>query len=142
MSAVHKPRKKTKRGDGLESPVTGSDSAVVLDRTFQKPAFPLASFLWSARKGTSQWILLPLTLMVAGLFRWATGLWGYSGRMSSYRKPEYLLSYCRVPNTSHVWRLRGSTALDGDHKVFTCSKMVFLRSRILGSRLSSLDGLP
>jgi hypothetical protein len=27
----------------------------------------------------SQWEVLPLILMVVGLFRWAAGLWGYSG---------------------------------------------------------------
>ncbi|KAJ5624311.1 CAZyme family GT57 [Penicillium lagena] len=45
----------------------------------QEPAFPLVSFLWAARAGVSQWLILPLTLMAVGLFRWAVGLWGYSG---------------------------------------------------------------
>ena len=43
------------------------------------PAFPLAAFLWPARGTVSQWELLPLILMAVGLFRWAAGLWGYSG---------------------------------------------------------------
>lgn len=44
------------------------------------PVFPLASFLWPARGSVSQWEVLPLILMVVGLFRWAAGLWGYSGK--------------------------------------------------------------
>jgi alpha-1,3-glucosyltransferase len=47
------------------------------------PGFPLVAFLWPARGSTSQWITLPLILILAGLFRWAVGLWGYSG----YQKP-------------------------------------------------------
>ncbi|KAF4771611.1 hypothetical protein HAV15_004365 [Penicillium sp. str.  len=45
----------------------------------QSPAFPLVSFLWAARAGVSQWLILPLVLMAVGLFRWAVSLWGYSG---------------------------------------------------------------
>ncbi|KAM3089349.1 Glucosyltransferase-like protein [Clarireedia jacksonii] len=44
-----------------------------------QPTYPLASLLWSARSSTSQWVVLPLILMAVGLFRWAAGLWGYSG---------------------------------------------------------------
>lgn len=43
------------------------------------PAFPLAAFLWPVRSSTSQWEVLPVILMIVGLFRWAAGLWGYSG---------------------------------------------------------------
>ncbi len=46
------------------------------------PPFPLAALLWPARGSASQWELLPLILMVVGLFRWAAGLWGYSGAAS------------------------------------------------------------
>ncbi|KAL1879932.1 hypothetical protein VTK73DRAFT_6628 [Phialemonium thermophilum] len=70
----HKPRRKAKK------PNNGSDNLLPrpgpLVRT---PAFPLAAFLWPARGSISQWELLPLILMVVGLFRWAAGLWGYSG---------------------------------------------------------------
>lgn len=45
----------------------------------QSPAFPLVAFLWPARKNTSQWVILPLVLMVVGLYRWCAGMWGYSG---------------------------------------------------------------
>jgi alpha-1,3-glucosyltransferase len=43
------------------------------------PEFPLVAFLWPARGTTSQWLLLPIILMIVGLFRWTVGLWGYSG---------------------------------------------------------------
>lgn len=45
----------------------------------RKPAFPLVAFLWPAKGVVSQWITIPVILMVVGLFRWTTGLWGYSG---------------------------------------------------------------
>ncbi len=50
--------------------------------TIEKPAFPLVSFLWPAKGGTSLWIVLPLMLMIVGLFRWTAGFWGYSGFQS------------------------------------------------------------
>ncbi|KAL6871991.1 glycosyltransferase family 57 protein [Trichoderma novae-zelandiae] len=63
-SPAHKPRRKANKGD--------------IDK-LRAPAFPLAAFLWPARTSLSQWEVLPLVLMVIGLFRWAAGLWGYSG---------------------------------------------------------------
>jgi alpha-1,3-glucosyltransferase len=64
VSPAHKPRRKANKGD--------------IDK-LRAPAFPLAAFLWPARTSLSQWEVLPLVLMVVGLFRWAAGLWGYSG---------------------------------------------------------------
>lgn len=72
-SPAHKPRRR-KAADGQ---LSKSESLV------RAPAFPLASFLWPARGAVSQWELLPLVLMVAGLYRWAAGLWGYSGSLIS-----------------------------------------------------------
>ncbi|KAE8378583.1 glycosyl transferase [Aspergillus bertholletiae] len=73
----YRPRKKRK------SPLTstGSNNALIVDDGKGKytPAFPLVSFLWAARAGVSQWLILPLILMAVGLFRWAVSLWGYSG---------------------------------------------------------------
>ncbi|CAI4213692.1 unnamed protein product [Parascedosporium putredinis] len=66
----HKPRRRPRLDQGKLS----KSEALV-----RAPAFPLASFLWPARSSVSQWEVLPLILMVAGLFRWAAGLWGYSG---------------------------------------------------------------
>ncbi|KKK11841.1 hypothetical protein ARAM_002882 [Aspergillus rambellii] len=71
----HRPRKKRKL------PFTGSNNSLTVDAGEGKsaPAFPLVSFLWGARAGVSQWLILPLILMTVGLFRWAVSLWGYSG---------------------------------------------------------------
>jgi alpha-1,3-glucosyltransferase len=69
----HKPRRRTKKtGNGGDRP----SRSEALVRT---PAFPLAAFLWPARTSSSHWEVLPVILMVVGLFRWAAGLWGYSG---------------------------------------------------------------
>ncbi|RAL02875.1 dolichyl-P-Glc:Man(9)GlcNAc(2)-PP-dolichol alpha-1,3-glucosyltransferase ALG6 [Aspergillus ibericus CBS 121593] len=72
----HCPRKKRK----LPSSFAGSNDSLIVDSGGKSsPAFPLVSFLWSARAGVSQWLVLPLILMAVGLFRWAVSLWGYSG---------------------------------------------------------------
>lgn len=73
----HRPRKKRKVAI---SP--GSNNNLILDvgEGKQFPAFPLVAFLWAARAGVSQWLILPLVLMAVGLFRWAVSLWGYSGK--------------------------------------------------------------
>ncbi|KAJ5288603.1 CAZyme family GT57 [Penicillium angulare] len=72
----HRPRKNRKTPTA-----PGSNNNLILDtgNGKQSPAFPLVSFLWAARAGVSQWLILPLTLMAVGLFRWAVSLWGYSG---------------------------------------------------------------
>ena len=75
----HKPRRKAKQGANAAN-LVGSVSNVNSAETMARaPAFPLAAFLWPARGSVSQWELLPLILMAVGLFRWAAGLWGYSG---------------------------------------------------------------
>jgi alpha-1,3-glucosyltransferase len=79
MSASHKPRKKRK-----DLPLTRSQTItdiVTVDAVSNAviPEFPLVAFLWPARGTTSQWLLLPLMLMIVGLFRWSVGLWGHSG---------------------------------------------------------------
>lgn len=73
----YRPRKKRK----LLATSPGSNNALILDAGNGRlvPAFSLVSFLWAARAGVSQWLVLPLVLMVVGLFRWAVSLWGYSG---------------------------------------------------------------
>lgn len=78
----HKPRKKKKPLPGIYQSETNADLVKVDEhRNTVKPAFPLVAFLWPARGTTSQWVLIPLILMIAGLFRWAVGLWGYSGTL-------------------------------------------------------------
>ncbi|CAG9990207.1 unnamed protein product [Clonostachys byssicola] len=73
----HKPRRKGKKtGSASETPLRTRVANATLVRA---PSFPLAAFLWPARRSSSQWEVLPLVLMVVGLFRWSAGLWGYSG---------------------------------------------------------------
>ena len=69
----HKPRRKTKKG------TTEFDAGGKTESLTRAPSFPLVAFLWPARSSLSQWEVLPLILMAVGLFRWAAGLWGYSG---------------------------------------------------------------
>ncbi|KAK4560618.1 Glucosyltransferase-like protein [Recurvomyces mirabilis] len=72
----HRPRKKR-----IGEPITSNGTVTTDPSTKQdKPAFPLAAFFWPAKgTGLSQWILLPIILMVVFLFRWATAMWPYSG---------------------------------------------------------------
>jgi alpha-1,3-glucosyltransferase len=81
MSSIHRPRKKKKTTNGS---LHSDHGAVITDHEngVQAPAFPLAAFFWPARKSASPWVILPLSLMVVGLFRWAVGFWGYSGKLS------------------------------------------------------------
>lgn len=83
----HKPRRKVKKAGGGSEVSFASESSARSSRTTpsgHKPTYPLAAFLWPARS-ISQWEILPLILMAVGLFRWAAGLWGYSGRFSCRR---------------------------------------------------------
>jgi alpha-1,3-glucosyltransferase len=78
----HKPRKKKKTSNATP---TGNNAILTDPHTnIQSPAFPLVGFLWPARKSASQWIVLPLLLMTAGLYRWAVGFWGYSGNLGPH----------------------------------------------------------
>ncbi|QSS60281.1 glucosyltransferase [Histoplasma capsulatum] len=79
LSPSHRPRKK-RRLLSTTAPHSNIDLITNTDATQPSPTFPLVSFLWTARAGVSQWVVLPLILMVVGLFRWSTGLWGYSGQ--------------------------------------------------------------
>ncbi|OAP57132.1 hypothetical protein AYL99_07869 [Fonsecaea erecta] len=84
-SHSHRPRKKRKQPPALIRSNTVTDIVKIDpdDECAITPEFPLVAFLWPARGTTSQWILLPLILMIVGLFRWSVGLWDYSG----YRTP-------------------------------------------------------
>lgn len=84
-SNSHRPRKKRKHGATLMRTDTITDIVKIDsdDANAITPEFPLVAFLWPARGTTSQWVLLPLILMIVGVFRWSVGLWGYSG----YRQP-------------------------------------------------------
>lgn len=82
MSA-HKPRRKARKDDDYLKTPTQPGGIIQVESLAQKPAFPLEAFYWPSRKGVSQWTVLPLTLMVAGILRWATSLWGYSGQLKA-----------------------------------------------------------
>ncbi|EEY18616.1 dolichyl pyrophosphate Man9GlcNAc2 alpha-1,3-glucosyltransferase [Verticillium alfalfae VaMs.102] len=79
------PHKARRRGPKKPSPTSSQTTIVHVtsstkgDAVAKAPLFPLASFMWAARGSASEWEVLPLILMVVGLFRWAAGLWGYSG---------------------------------------------------------------
>lgn len=81
MPAPPSPYKARKRTKGDSPPTLSSNELARPDKKagVQSPAFPLVAFFWPAKKDTSQWMILPLVLMVVGLFRWCAGLWGYSG---------------------------------------------------------------
>ena len=72
--AAYKPRRKAAKKPGASDGVVAKPEPLI-----RTPSFPLAAFLWPARGSVSQWEVLPLVLMAVGLFRWAAGLWGYSG---------------------------------------------------------------
>ncbi|KAI0385954.1 glycosyltransferase family 57 protein [Hypomontagnella monticulosa] len=80
----HKPRRKPKKIAHFDNAPNVKPEALI-----RTPSFPLAAFLWPARTSLSQWEVLPLILMIAGLFRWAAGLWGYSG----FKKPPMFGDY-------------------------------------------------
>ncbi|KAJ4287953.1 Glucosyltransferase-like protein [Kalmusia sp. IMI 367209] len=75
----YKPRRRRKIEDGSLAHVTHGTLDVDQTNQSRKPAFPLVAFLWPAKGVVSQWVTIPLILMAVGLFRWTTGLWGYSG---------------------------------------------------------------
>src|SRR5271170_5700899 len=79
----HKPRRKVKKG-GSDISTAPSERPSRSSPPGHKPTYPLTAFLWPARGSISQWEVLPLTLMAVGLFRWAAGLWGYSGKAREY----------------------------------------------------------
>ncbi|ORY08875.1 glucosyltransferase [Clohesyomyces aquaticus] len=78
----HKPRRRRKIEEGSLAHVTHGTLDLDTHTHARKPAFPLVAFLWPAKGTVSQWVTIPLILMTAGLFRWAVGLWGYSGLQS------------------------------------------------------------
>lgn len=76
-STPHKPRKKKRQ---LVRSNTLSDIATLEPGSNSiKPEFNLVAFLLPARGTVSQWILIPLILIFAALFRWSIGVWDYSG---------------------------------------------------------------
>lgn len=76
-SRGQRSKKAMSESDSIATPTTPTARRM----SGNQPTYPLASLLWSARSSTSQWVVLPLILMAVGLFRWAAGLWGYSGTL-------------------------------------------------------------
>ncbi|KAF1951849.1 glucosyltransferase [Byssothecium circinans] len=81
-SPMHKPRRRKKLFEDRTLAQITHGTVSDLHTDTRKPAFPLVAFLWPAKGTVSQWITIPLILMTVGLFRWTTGLWGYSGFQS------------------------------------------------------------
>lgn len=80
---------------GIQRTETNADIVAIDEHSHSvKPAFPLVAFLWPARGTTSQWVLIPLILMIAGLFRWSIGLWGYSGKLNRHLFSFSLTLHC------------------------------------------------
>ena len=104
----YKPGKKT---NGNSSPSPSSNELARLDKKSapQSPAFPLVAFFWPARKSTSQWVILPLVLMIVGLFRWCAGLWGYSGTHPRFSRcsTAYLYQASKLHRCTVTMKPRG-----------------------------------
>lgn len=79
----YKPRNRAKKSANVSFAQTSTTitkaSSSSGETVVKTTLFPLAGLLWPARGSVSQWDVLPLILMTVGLFRWAAGLWGYSG---------------------------------------------------------------
>ena len=79
-SNVYKPRRKKNSSQVVKNNDQGTDIVLLDDQHSQQtPEFPLVAFLWPAKEHTSSWAVLPLILLIVGLFQWALGLWDYSG---------------------------------------------------------------
>ncbi len=89
--------------------------------------FPLASFLWPAKGSSdSQWLVVPLILMVVTVFRWSTSLWPYSGYRAEPMHGDF-----EAPAT-----------LAGADCAPVASAMVLLRPAVVGAGLSAFDCVP
>ena len=74
-------RKRERPGNVVSSDV--ESALIVCDENGNPhPAFPLVAYFWDARERTSLRYGVVLVLLVIGLFKWATGLWPYSGKRS------------------------------------------------------------
>lgn len=99
-----KPRKKKPLSTTQRTEANADIVSIDADSHSVRPGFPLVAFLWPARGTTSPWVIVPLVLMIVGLFRWTVGLWGYSGDfISNLACPS--LTKARVWETATPWRL-------------------------------------
>lgn len=103
MPSPPSPRKSRKKPTSSYTNSLKHETVTIDAKTgSSSPAFPLASFFWPARRPTSQWIILPLVLMVVGLFRWCTGLWGYSGYQTPPMYGDYEAQRHWMEITTHL----------------------------------------
>ncbi|KAL8404250.1 hypothetical protein RB594_009201 [Gaeumannomyces avenae] len=86
---ARKPKKAAASAAAVKPQSPVSPKSPKAEALVRVPTFPLAAFLWPARSSATQWEVSALTLMVVGLFRWAAGLWGYSG----FQKPPLYGDY-------------------------------------------------
>ncbi len=101
--AASAPPYKVRRKKKLPSPTTSNEIALSDSGSdTQSPAFPLVAFLWPARKNTSQWVILPLVLMIVGLYRWCAGMWGYSGFQTAPMHGDYEAQRHWMEITTHL----------------------------------------
>ncbi|KAF2025818.1 ALG6, ALG8 glycosyltransferase [Setomelanomma holmii] len=98
----HKPRRRRKIEEGSLAFVTHGTLDLDESTNARKPAFPLVFFLWPAKGTVSQWVTIPLILMVVGLFRWTTSLWGYSGFQSPPMHGDFEAQRHWMEVTKHV----------------------------------------
>lgn len=100
--ASHKPRRRRNIDDGSLAYVAHGTLDLDLATNARKPAFPLVAFLWPAKGTVSQWVTIPLILMAVGLFRWAVGLWGYSGHQSPPKHGDFEAQRHWMELTNHL----------------------------------------
>ena len=98
------PSVKAKKKKKISPTTTGKNEIALPESKVgsQSPAFPLVAFFWPARKNTSQWVILPLVLMLVGLFRWCTGIWGYSGFQTPPMHGDYEAQRHWMEITTHL----------------------------------------
>lgn len=104
-SPAHKPRKRKKGDSGILANPRHGTVLVDPEDNVAKPAFPLVAFLWPAKGTVSQWVVLPLVLIVVGIFRWATAFWGYSGSCAPHPDSGSVLTVQRLPEAADAWGL-------------------------------------
>ncbi|KAE9966962.1 hypothetical protein BLS_006661 [Venturia inaequalis] len=155
MSSPHTSRKPRRRRklDDFSGSVQGTSTVDATGAT-KAPAFPLVAFLWPAKGSVSAWIALPCILMVVGLFRWATGYWGYSGfqkppmhgdfeaqrhwmeittnlpisRCGTLINPSWFAQFSSRGNEDHLLKVyMRATALVSEYLVYIPATIVFVR---------------
>lgn len=90
------------------------------------------------------WTLPFLSFLIPLLVRWAVSLSPYSGDMDLFPLPFRHTNSTRsnrLQHTSNVWRLWSTASLDGGYTVSRLFSMVQIWSWLVGSWLSTFDGV-